>query len=444
MQNTQTSIDITKSEYLKIRLITKEDEFNSLHSEWDNLIQHSNNKIYQTFEWLSMWWKYYKNEKLDRLLCVLFYQNDKLIGIAPLYVRNKTFLGFKFYSRIYFLGGDTSIGISFGLFFDEGPSDYLDIISLPEYEQAVAKSFVHFFHEKRDSYSEMVLANVRSDSNLYRNVIPELRKSPLLSWKISEADECPYVHTPGSLEDFLKSRTASVRRRFQQSWKEVQEKSLFTLKVVNNTDDLQTAFNEIKRLHQNRWTRLGYPGFFGDPRYEKFFENVLQLFFARGWLWCKTTMVNDKCLAGRLAFKYKGEYYDYLSGIDDQAPEMKRRPGLILLLAMIQDAVTEKALGVDLLRGDEPYKKDFTSDINTNWNIVIKLNREKNLFKLFLVRILLAFKFIDYLFQRERKIFKVNYANKRFPFSIIFFINIRTQALIHKIMVLKKKIKINK
>lgn len=450
MKNPETYIDpvqshtngrdarLTNLKYLNIRVVTNEDEFYSLHSEWDNLVQHSNAKVYQTFEWLSMWWKYYKNEKLDRLLCLLFYQNDKLVGIAPLYVRHKTFLGFEFYRRIYFLGGDTSLGISFGLFFDQGPSDYLDIISLPEYEQNVAESFIRFFHEHPDSFDEMVLANARSDSNLFRNVIPVLKKNAL-SWKISEADECPYVKTPNSLDDFFISRSASVRRRLQQSWKGVEEKSLFTLEEVKNTTDLHTAFSEMKRLHQTRWNRLGYPGFFGDPRYEKFFENILQLFFARGWVWCKSAVSGKKYLAGRLAFKYKDEYYDYLSGIDDLAPEIKKRPGLVLLIAMIQDAITEKAFGVDLLRGNEAYKNDFTSNINSNWNIVIELNRENNRFKLFLVRILLFLKFIDYLFQRERKIFKVIYANKRFPSCIIYFINIRTKALVQKIKVLFKK-----
>lgn len=427
-----------KLENLKIRVVTNEDEFNSLHSEWDNLIQHSNAKVYQTFEWLSMWWKYYKNEKLDRLLCLLFYQNDKLVGIAPLYVRYKTFLGFEFYRRIYFLGGDTSVGISFGLFFDEGPSDYLDIISLPEYEHHVAEAFLLYFEKNQEQYDQIVLGDINAEGNTYRNLRPLLQNSSL-QWKISEADECPYIHTPNSLDDFLKSRSASVRRRLQQSWKEVEEKSLFTLKEVKNTTDLHTAFSEMKRLHQNRWNRLGYPGFFGDPRYEKFFENVLQLFFARGWLWCKTTMTGDKYLAGRLAFKYKGEYYDYLSGIDDHAPEMKRRPGLVLLLAMIQDAVTEKALGVDLLRGEEPYKKDFTLNIKSNWNIVITLNTGMSQFKVFYVHLLLALKFLDYLFQRECKIFKVIYTNKRFPFSIIFFANIRTQAFVKKIKLILKK-----
>ncbi len=450
MKNPQTHIDLShpqasqqlerKStlENLRIRVVTNDDEFYNLQNEWDELIQHSNAKIYQTFEWLSMWWKYYKDEKLDRLLCLLFYHNDKLVGIAPLYIRHKYFLGYQFYKRIYFLGGDSSVGVSFGLFFDEGPSDYLDIISLPEYEHHVAEAFLLYIKKNQGLYDQIVLCNLNVCSNIYRNFLPLLQNSSF-QWKISEADECPFIRTPNSLEDFFKSRSSSVRRRLQQSWKEVEEKSLFTLDEVKNRTDLKKAFNEIKRLHQNRWNRLGYPGFFGDSRYENFFENVMQLFYTRGWLWCKTTMTGDRCLAGRLAFKYKGEYYDYLSGIDDQAPEMKRRPGLVLLLAMIQDAIAEKALGVDLLRGEEPYKKDFTLDAKSNWNIVITLNTGISRFKSFIIHLLLVLKFLNYLFQRECKIFRVIYANKSFPFSIIFFVNIRTRAFIKKIKQLLNK-----
>ncbi len=449
MKNPQTSIDIVQSPEtqtvfdkpestnLRIRVVTTEEEFDSLYNEWDNLIEHSNAKIYQTYEWLSSWWKNYKDEKLDHLHCLLFYHNEILVGIAPLYVRYKYFLGFEYYRRIYFLGGDTSVGISFGLFFDEGPSDYLDIISLPEYEDYVAEALLLYFEKNKGQFNQIVLCNINSEGNTYRTLRPLLQNSSL-QWKIFEGDECPYIQTPTSLEYFLKSRSASVRRRLTQSWKEVEEKSLFTLKEVKNTTDLYSAFSEMKRLHQNRWNRLGYAGFFGDPRYVKFFENVLQLFFARGWLWCKTTMTGNKCLAGRLAFKYKGEYYDYLSGIDDNAPEMKRRPGLVLLLAMIQDAVTEKAVGVDLLRGEEPYKKDFTSNIKSNWNIVITLNDGMGQFKIFYIHLLLVLKFLGFLLKRECKIIRVIYKNKLFPFPIIFFAKTRIHAFVKKIKLILK------
>ncbi|MDI6802825.1 MAG: GNAT family N-acetyltransferase [Bacteroidota bacterium] len=430
--------DASKAKNLKLRFVTSEEEFYALQSEWDNLIQQTNAKIYQTFEWLSNWWRFYGDKKIDKLHCLLFYHNEILVGIAPLYIRHKYFLGYNFYRRIYFLGGDTSVGTSFGLFCDGGPSDYLDIISLPHYEHSIAVAFLQYIQEIKPSNTQLVLVDVRADSNLYLYFLPILRKSDL-SFKILEADKSPYIVTPDSFDDFLKSRSSSVRRRLQQSWKEVGEKSLFTLNDEKDANDLDTAIGNIKRLHQNRWNFLGYPGFFGDPRYEKFFEKVLQLFFQRGWLWCKTIMAGDRCLAGRLAFRYKGEYYDYLSGIDDKAPEMKRRPGLVLLLAMIQDSIMEKASVIDLLRGEESYKKDFTVNMISNWNVLITLDNKNNRFKSIFLNLFLGLKFLAFLIDRECKLFKVTHNYKRFPISIIFFIKFRTQSFINKIKELLNK-----
>lgn len=437
-------IPIQQSVNLKIRIVDNEDEFYALQTEWDELVQHSNATIYQTFEWLSCWWKYYNEKKYDDLHCLLFYHNEKLVGIAPLYIRNKYFLGLKFFRRAYFLGGSSVFGLSFGLFFDEGPSDYLDVISLPEYEQTVAESLLLYTQDNQSIINEIVLVNLKVESLVYRNLIPLLRDSSI-RWKISEGEECPYIKTPDSLDGFFKSRSSSVRRRLLQSWKEAEEKSLFKLNNPNTIDEILSSFSEIKRLHQVRWNRLGYPGFFGDTRYQFFFNAILFQFSKRGWLWCKTINAsNNNCIAGRLAFRFKDGYYDYLSGIDDLSPEAKRRPGLVILLSMINDAITTNARGVDLLRGDEPYKKDFTLISNRNWNLSIYLNNKDNFFRTIFFDTLLGLKFLNFLVSREIKLFKLQYYHKPFPNFISFYIKIRTRALIKKINFIRIKMKDNR
>ena len=53
-----------------------------LRSEWTELLKKSDHSIFSTWEWLCTWWKHFGNNK--HLLILLAYENERLVGIAPL------------------------------------------------------------------------------------------------------------------------------------------------------------------------------------------------------------------------------------------------------------------------------------------------------------------------------------------------------------------------
>ena len=89
---------------MNIRVISEEREFLALKKDWDRLAQ--NLAVVTKFDWIYRWWGYFK--KGNELNILVAQENDKVIGIAPLYLENTKAFKFIPFKSICFLGGDVS------------------------------------------------------------------------------------------------------------------------------------------------------------------------------------------------------------------------------------------------------------------------------------------------------------------------------------------------
>jgi CelD/BcsL family acetyltransferase involved in cellulose biosynthesis len=432
-------IENYKDVQLTVRLVSSVQEFAELKELWNSLAVASSSTIYQTFEWSFCWWQSYSTKQQYDLHILLFYNDKQLVGLASLFIYKNKIFNRTFYKSLKFLGTGTAFGASFGLFADNGPSDYLDILLLPGFESNVAKSFWEYLNNQHNLYDEIEFVNLREDSNFINYFVPAINKSQF-KYRRYKAECCPYIKRPNSIADYLQALPASVRRRMVQTYKAAEEGKLYKIAKHESTEDIQKAYDELVQLHQERWNRIGYLGFFFDKRYSKFFENVFRSFLSNGWLWFKSAYSDNKCVASRLAFKYNGRYYDYLSAFDDLAPAAKRRPGLALLIDMLRDAISDNSLCLDLLRGDEQYKFELTASQNCNWNFVLTSSSGKNRIKYIIQKILIFIKLIGFLRGRELNLLKVQRISNGYFSSLYYYAKFRFPHFIKKI----KEIMLNK
>lgn len=100
------------------------------------------------------------------------------------------------------------------------------------------------------------------------------------------------------------------------------------------------------------------------------------MLYQKWWLWLKFARDEKVCSAVRMAINDGNTFYDWLSGFDDASAISKDRPGLGLLADMIRDSIESKATIVELLRGSEKYKFDFTSKSSNNWRVSLYLHKK--------------------------------------------------------------------
>jgi CelD/BcsL family acetyltransferase involved in cellulose biosynthesis len=149
----------------------------------------------------------------------------------------------------------------------------------------------------------------------------------------------------------------------------------FEIEQPTSWEEVEAAVKETIKLHQNRWNELGFPGVFYEDRFAKFFRQLVYEAYRNNWLWLKVARDKEGVCAARMLIKYNGRYFDYISGFDDNRESAKRRPGIGLLLNVVNDAIEEGVSRIELLRGEESYKYDFTDRNFNNWQIRVELNQ---------------------------------------------------------------------
>jgi CelD/BcsL family acetyltransferase involved in cellulose biosynthesis len=415
---------------LTVEVVRENTTFLSLRKEWNTLAELSRSTVYQTHEWASLWWKHY-GTKSCRLFVLVLRSENAAVGIAPFFVEEKTVGNIVMHRRIALMGSGTAFQNSFGVFFDDGPSDYLDIMAAPGYESLVMRTMADYLCRSTDRIDDLVLVNIPQESAIRSILIPAMEVDGFVC-RQSRGDVCPYLPVPVSVNEYLQNISSSVRRRLNQAQKTVDDGSLYTLSKMKSLEEFSSALNDIIALHQQRWNRIGYPGLFADERFRSFQQELLTAFHRNGWLWCTTANADGKCVAARLAFTFNNTMYDYLSGFDDTAASAKRRPGLAIILSMMQNAIDEQRQTIDFLRGEEQYKFELTSEVRYNWNIIVSPTSQRGIHSI-MHKLFTAVAFARFIASREVRLFLVQYHQHHFPTCVVQYVKFRSPRLTRKI-----------
>lgn len=314
---------------LRISELTDVAQMASLKSEWQELVaSNPDATLFQTWEWQSLWWEHFGH---GRLWILAVREGERLVGLAPLFRAPYHGLPLR---RLSFLG--------------TGISDYLDVITLPEYAPACREAFLGHLARRRGWWDLADLQQLPEGSLLTWSPAPEEVRARLIL-----QDVCPYLRLPSDWDSFAATIGKKLRSNIGYYRRLLEREFRLECEVVAD-GELPAAMEELFRLHQHRWRRRGLPGAFARERARKFHRAVARAFLERGWLRLHRLRLNGETRAVLYCFRYGDRGYYYLGGFD---PELSRYSlGTVLTAEAIRDAILGGAREFDFLRGDEPYK----------------------------------------------------------------------------------------
>lgn len=175
------------------------------------------------------------------------------------------------------------------------------------------------------------------------------------------------------MKSYIKDQKSNARRRIRQTLRAIGPDDEYVIKGLNTWPEVEEATEKLIELHQNRWNKIGFPGVFYDERFTRFFKDIVKDAFENDKLWFKQAIDDEGVCASRMILYYNGLYYDYISGFDDERDSSKYRPGIGLLIRLIQEAIENGVERIEMLRGEEAYKYDFTSENFSNWKLTLQL-----------------------------------------------------------------------
>ncbi|AEM77775.1 GNAT family N-acetyltransferase [Thermoanaerobacter wiegelii] len=348
--------------------ITNVSELLDIEDIWHELENVAEIYPFNTFEWVLNWWKHFGYGK--KMLVLLVYEENMPIGIAPFMITyfEKGLL----VKRIKFIGSNNS--------------DYLDFIVRKGHENEFYTSLVNFLERYIDAFTVLDLEHIPEKSEFF----PYIMGSNLY-YDYDVQDVCPYVELPQSWEEYLNSLDGKFRRNLNYEIRRFFKEYDGSFSMVKDIESIDRAMDNLIVLHQRRWRQRHMPGAFYSKRIREFHKDVAKDMLSKGELSLFELKDGGKTVASLLSYHVGGKRYYYISGYD--LDYSKRSVGTITLGLAIKQSIEEGDRIFDFLRGDEEYKKNWTSSKKRNMRFVA-------------ARPTMAGKFFCYYIIAENKIIK--------------------------------------
>lgn len=328
-----------------VRAITSESEMEALREAWEELqARHAPANVFLSYPWARAWWRHFGAG--GRLLVLVIEEAGRVEGIVPWCVRrfSRPLTPFR---RIQFLG--------------TGLSDRLDFLVPPDRPGLVAQAF-DFLRREKVAWDVIDLREVPAGSPGLEELLDGARAGGFRHRGLDDSS-CPYLPITSDWEVFFQERFGSnMRRNIRRRSRRLLEGDGMELLVL---DALPEGADTLRRLAevplQDEYDGRPRWSVFAEPDKRAFFAEISDSFAARGWLRLGLLQRGAQIASFRYGFECGSTYLDYCTGYDrGLAP---RAPGLVVLAALAQDVFRRRLREMDLLRGTEEWKREWTDQV---------------------------------------------------------------------------------
>jgi len=328
--------------------LQKINELNDFETDWNQLLSHSlDNNPFLTYEWLTLWWKQFGNERTLKLFTANNRKGSTSLIVPIMYSPYKRF-GMKL-TKAEFIGSPDSDYNTFLL------TNYLEASKCIN---PIIKSIMEDLNDTdsfslsdvpEDSYTTKLLQNVNIDAG---------EINPLIS------NTCPYIELPKDNETFLQTLGQGMR----SGLKRYERKALKDHKVefvkYDKMGSTRKAMEIFFDLHQKRQKQKGKAGVFAESTNRSFHLDLAKAFSEKGWLSLFFLNFDDEPVSSIYCYEYNKKLYFYLSGFDPQYADY--RPGYLTFKNIIKYGIENGLKEFDFLRGNETYKSLWGTNIRKN------------------------------------------------------------------------------
>ncbi|MBI5266873.1 MAG: GNAT family N-acetyltransferase [candidate division Zixibacteria bacterium] len=333
---------------LNVKCLTKVDELTAISGQWDQLLAQSLNNSYSlSWAWLSRWLSVYL--PYGRLLCLAVFDDDKLVGLAPLWVHRQRQLGLGHLKILRFIGSE------------EVCPDHLDLIVSRKNSDAICTAIWEHLHGPlRREWDIWEYNYVPSDSQVLHslNKLSE-RDDRCLAMTISGYTVCPYSNLSETWEAHLVSLSSNSRGSLKASAGLLTEAGKLELSVCTTAESISSFMGTLIDLHRKSWQERGRSGSFSTEKFRQFHRELAEDLLASGNLLLCNLELDGTPVGSFYGFEHNKVMHGYLLGTDRSAVP-RASIGRVLLARCLEVAISRGCREFDWLRGYEDYKYHWT------------------------------------------------------------------------------------
>ncbi|HIE51041.1 MAG TPA: GNAT family N-acetyltransferase, partial [Armatimonadetes bacterium] len=335
---------------LRVEVISHPARFSALRREWNALLRESRvDTIFLTWEWLWTWWQVFSPGRELRIIAL--WDGKHLVGLAPFLKRPVSYLPGLVFDRLEFLASGEEEA-------DEICSDYLNFIAHRDYEQLVVRTLAHCLTTTLYQEWDEIVLSALEGNNPYGEWLPDLFPPPRYLVTRRPLSTSFRLSLPASWEEYLQSLSRNTRAQVRRSLRALEEAGEWRLHRPTTREELSAAEETLRTLHQSRWTKRGKPGVFASERFCTFHYRMMRYLFAQGQLDLVTLIVKGEPIGCLYNLRYGDTVFFYQSGIREVA-DKHLRPGVLLHVLAIREALGQGFSTYDFLRGEMRYKRSL-------------------------------------------------------------------------------------
>jgi CelD/BcsL family acetyltransferase involved in cellulose biosynthesis len=342
---------------INTRIVSTDAGFDLLKNEWVKLHVTCPASVFQSFEWLKIWWKHYgSSNSLRSLHIIVVERGAHCIAVAPLFIDSNSSILFGTLRQLHFIGRQDS--------------DYLDFLILPEEREYAYDCLAASLRSSSHLWDAITLEDL-PESSITRQALIDRLGSKGWTAEAKVTDDCPQLHLNGSWEEYLQDLDGNFRRDLMRRVRGCEKNFSVEFEVLTDPDEVHEAFDDIVRLHQHRWEHSGEPGVFSREGFVQLQKEAILLLAKRGWVRLVFLRIDGKRVAGNYTFLYRNCFSVYLLGMGDAGEANMYSPGKILHVKSIQFAIDQGCTTYDFLRGVEEIKFQLGGMSHHNWMVTL-------------------------------------------------------------------------
>jgi CelD/BcsL family acetyltransferase involved in cellulose biosynthesis len=166
-------------------------------------------------------------------------------------------------------------------------------------------------------------------------------------------DDCPVLYLPSAVEHLGRSVPGRQLARLARARRRAARAGAIAVEVAT-PETLSELLDSLLRVHGARWEERGGHGMLSAGAVQAFHREVAAALLERGVLRLYGLRLDGQIVAALYAFFEARAGFCYLQGFDPAFRELS--PGLMIIGAVIEDAVRRGLGSLDFLRGREAYK----------------------------------------------------------------------------------------
>ena len=238
---------------------------------------------------------------------------------------------------------------------EETCADYLGLLCLPGEETPCLDALSQMLREI--SWDQVHLVSVSECSPLVR-LMPKWKAR----WwaKVVPRGVCRIADLSKGFDAFVASLSPRARRHVSRHLRQIQDAGA-TLETACEAN-IDEFFDDLVRLHQERWTGVGKPGCFASTRFTGFHRTLGREWVPVGKAVLARLMLAGKAVAVIYGFVNRSKFDFYQSGRTVVATEPIESPGIAIHLMLMAELAKRGVTAFDYLIGSSLHKNEFTNE----------------------------------------------------------------------------------